>query len=76
MQAGVLICRRDPLPLYYSPSEGRKMGAGHNGWTPDPDLALAFAREKDAKEFAEVLLPQLAPACTYPEHKLAEKVHG
>lgn len=60
------------MPIFYSASEGRSLGAGGNGWSPDKDKALGFAREQDARSFMEVHLPHMAPYCTIATHQWGE----
>lgn len=64
MTRAVLIMLADPLPVFFSIAVGRANGAAA-GWTPERDKATAFARVKDAREFADLYLPTSAPNCQY-----------
>lgn len=50
--------------VFYSAKEGRNFGSPGGGWTGEQNNALQFARERDAREFLEVFIPQQAPFCT------------
>lgn len=64
-----LIKRTDlGMPQYFSLSVGREYASPMGGWTMEPDMALQFARDKDAKQFVETLLPQVAPFCEVTPH--------
>lgn len=67
--AFVLQNNADGLPSYFSAKAGRNFGAGGGGWIADPAEALQFARERDAREFADAYLPHVAPFCTITRHE-------
>jgi hypothetical protein len=67
--AYVLQNNSDGLPTYFSAKVGRNLGAGSGGWVAEPDEALQFAREQDARTFADAYLPHLAPFCTITRHE-------
>jgi hypothetical protein len=51
------------MPAYYSIEVGRKLGASH-GWTNEREQALQFVRERDARNFTDTFLPNVAPFAT------------
>lgn len=58
---GFIIADPDSAPAaFYSPEAARSIGGGTVGWSEDPAKALAFARAKDARMFADVFLPHHA----------------
>ena len=59
----------DRYPNYCSPSIGRRLGVGANGWTEDADEAMHFARSKDAQDFINAFLfPQSASLSITPHN--------
>lgn len=54
------------VPAFYSIKAGRALGSLH-GWTQDREQALQFAREQDAKLFADSFLPNIAPFASIVE---------
>jgi hypothetical protein len=58
---GFIIADPDAAPsAFYSPTVARSVGGGTVGWSEDPKQALAFARAKDARTFADTFLPHHA----------------
>lgn len=71
MARAVLIMQADPLPIFFSATVARNLGATA-GWSEDKEKALAFARVSDAKTFAEIYLPMVAPHLNYMPVELAD----
>lgn len=67
--AFVLTDNANGLPTYFSAKAGRNLGAGGGGWIADPEEALQFAREQDARSFADAYLPHISPFCTITRHE-------
>lgn len=69
MISAVLIQKNDAdsLPAFFSLMEP----VAGMAFTTEPDRALAFAREADARAFAAKYLPALMPTLTFPRKELS-----
>lgn len=65
--SGFIIQQRgDVFPTWFSISEGRHNGSPLGGWTNDPDKALQFRRDADAKQFMETFVRSFADLKVVP----------
>lgn len=71
MLAYLIQQNHDGRPIYFAPGIARQHAAS-SGWSENPELGVAFARERDATAFRDHFLPHLTLMTTVVAKEVSE----